>query len=123
MKIKTSELIGVALDWAVAQACGVSIRVLDADNPDEKWQTQLVGYPYGPWRPSQDWSQGGPLIERLQLTVMPTGGADYRVVCEWYCGEPLSWHPIGSSYLVAAMRAIISVALGDEVDVPDVLSS
>lgn len=123
MKIKTGELIGVALDWAVAQACGVSIRVLDADNPGEKWQTQLAGYPHGPWWPSQDWGQGGPLIERYRV------GFDYRTLDEGRvmataCGMKYDQFLAGcESHLIAAMRAIVAAKLGYEVDVPEGLVS
>lgn len=46
--MKTSELTGAALDWAVATC--------------EKWRLDLV--PEGSYSPSTDWKQGGPIIER-----------------------------------------------------------
>lgn len=151
MKIKTSELSGVALDWAVAKACGVSVRVLDSDNPDEKWQTQLSGYPHGPWWPSQDWIQGGPLIESNQVFLDPPHDmhrANYdektgKVKGCWETYE--SWHATvsarvrtlpskiegfpgrvgrgeGDTALIASCRAIVASVFGDEVEIPQGLA-
>lgn len=48
--IKTSELTGQALDWAVAKAIGLL----------DRWG---VCAPVG-FRPSITWTQGGPIIDR-----------------------------------------------------------
>lgn len=55
VKVKTSELIGPALDWAVATAEGISIHALCAGG----FAVNCEDY-----SPSTDWSQGGPLIEK-----------------------------------------------------------
>lgn len=53
--MKTSELTGAALDWAVAKCEGINYGVidggLDCDCPDY----------------STDWAQGGPIIEREKI--------------------------------------------------------
>lgn len=110
VKVKTSELIGPALDWAVATAEGISIHALCAGG----FAVNCEDY-----SPSTDWIQGGPLIER------------YRVVCDY--GRPLSdgesprwfaqcWSPYAGEYgatpLIAACRAIVAAKLGNEVQVP-----
>ena len=121
MKIKTSELVGAQLDWAVAKAAGLNARYSD------NCGGLSIAEPYSPedrvvWAPSTDWSQGGPLIESCM------------VVCDY--GRPLAasekpiwfaqvWKPYGgmagNTPLIAAMRAIVAAKLGDEIEVPEEL--
>ena len=58
MKVKTSELTGEALDWAVAKCEGKL----------QYWPMFVVVVEGGGWEEpckySTNWSQGGPLIER-----------------------------------------------------------
>ena len=70
MKTKTYELTGAALDWAVAKAEGKNSFAW-AYYVDE--ETEL---PHSvdddadgqcEWKPSTDWAQGGPIIEREGL--------------------------------------------------------
>jgi hypothetical protein len=95
--LKTSELTGAALDWAVAKCTGMT------------WDVALSGhYTY---KPSTDWAQGGPIIEREQIDIQcfprRSGGHIWRT---WYCDGPAP--------LIAAMRCYVGSKLGDEVDVP-----
>lgn len=114
--MKTSELTGAALDWAVAKCEGL-----------ETWQDSsqilLVGDDE-PYRPSTDWAQAGPLIER-ELISVSREFASSRV--EWAAWTPA---PIrddaeafgyGPTPLIAAMRCYVASKLGDEVDVPEEL--
>ena len=127
MKVKTADLIGLALDWAVAKAEGLN------PNSDPKVRRQYVGYPgfaeangfgYVIKHYSTDWSQGGPIIEREKLEVRAN---DY----EWqaFCfGFPVAkahsgqkvWAS-GPTPLIAVMRTLVASKLGEEVDVPDEL--
>lgn len=119
MKIKTSELIGAQLDWAVAKAAEIPVNVLAADNPEEKWQVQMASYPHKAFWPHRDWGQGGPLIEKYAVTVAP------------YSPEPKLWvaepspdvlgSESGPTPLIAAMRAIVAAKLGEEIEVPEEL--
>ena len=124
MKVKTSELIGPALDWAVAQCEG-----------------KIYGYKHQlvddcrdviPYTPSTDWSQGGPLIERenLGLEKHRLDGPYQWAACDWHpvvvqghtCLER-SKYVYGPTSLIAAMRCFVASHLGDEVDVPEELLS
>lgn len=102
MKIKTNELTGAALDWAVAK-CEGSVnnngRVLSLTS----------------WAPSTDWAQGGPIIEREKIEL--------RFYREW-CGDldTMSYGLFGPTPLIAAMRCYVASKLGDEVEVPEELS-
>ena len=100
MKIKTSELTGTALDWAVAKAAG---------------QTY-----HGPaWtKPSTDWAQGGPIIEREKIAAVYRAGRYWLAYThENYQGRQAD--ACGPTPLIAAMRCYVASKLGDEVDVPD----
>ncbi len=60
MKIKTAELIGPALDWTVAKCEEIIID----DAPDIGFILESA------FIPSTDWAQGGPIIEREDITVV-----------------------------------------------------
>ena len=113
MKIKTSELSGVALDWAVAQAAGVDplYRVIV---PGDSW----VVVNGGKFSPSTDWSQGGPLIEREQIDI-EWDGVDGQAYWWKASHQDIVQFQIGHTPLIAACRAIVAAKLGDEVDVPE----
>lgn len=126
MKIKTSELTGPALDWAVAKF----------ENP-QWWDDELMddcslymddGELYSP---STDLSQGGLIIEREGIDLYCT-----------FCANPehddpswrtSSWRAryarngftkeatYGKTALIAAMRCYVLSKLGDEVDIPEEL--
>jgi len=107
MKIKTTELTGAALDWAVAQC--------EAKNPSMFifWQTGKLAAEHNY---STDWAQGGPIIEREQIAVMPCPrGWAARI---GFGGQYVE----GPTPLIAAMRAFVASKLDDEVEVPDELA-
>lgn len=118
MKIKTSELIGPALDWAVAK-CEDYTGWDDATEQflpprKEYGYVQLYDLNY-----STDWAQGGPLIEREKIRLDTTweyedGHWSARI------DSVGGWWP-GDTPLVAAMRCYVASKLGDEVDVPEEL--
>lgn len=95
--LKTSELTGAALDWAVAKC--------------------ETGRNYPPetitkWHPSTNWAQAGPIIERERIEVRPYDGE------KWIATDNLTNHTVGPTPLIAAMRCHVIGQLGDEVDVP-----
>ena len=125
MKIKTSELAGRALDWAVAKAENAS--------PDTGWLLLGVWYKRDAegashlFQPSTDWSQGGPIIEREGIKIAPTvTRSAWMAQIRHTKSHPLVAHPVlagwtnanGPAPLIAAMRCFVSSKLGDEVDVP-----
>lgn len=123
MKVKTSELIGDALDWAVATALGWKRFPSDFTGLAGVWCKDPDNAPLGPtvpvidFSPSTNWSQGGPLIERYKIDVFK---APSNFVEKWaaYCEPPMQQGP---SPLAAAMRTIVAAKFGDEVEVPDEL--
>lgn len=132
MKIKTNELIDPALDWAVAKC---------EENSEFRLELRNKGYPNlkpfmrdisrssagGGWWPSYstDWSQGGPIIEREEISIKHTIPAMKDSVWQAHPsmsakgagGKPSS----GPTALVAAMRCYVASKLGDEVEIPEEL--
>lgn len=120
MRIKTSELVGAALDLSVAKAIGLAVFTLPKDNPDGKWQVQRRMYTGGPFWPSQDWSQCGPLIADEQIELI-WNGVDGEAFFWMARHQELVELSIGDTPLIAACRAIVTAKIGEYVDVPDEL--
>lgn len=113
MKIKTSELTCAALDWAVAKALGYADDEIS-----------------GECKYSTDWAQGGEIIDKEGITVGVYHNEDGNTIPnKWqaYIGwkpdllEP-AFQADGPTAMIAAMRAIVSSKLGDEVEVPEELT-
>lgn len=145
MKTKSHELSGAALDWAVAYAIGGDVRNYPAMDGAPHWEARgeevsvfsnppgttyrprigWIGEPHPAWkgdtrwRPSTDWNQGGPLIDKhiVYMDSHHEGEEKYAV-----SREPIRYRIGGPTYLVAAMRSIVRANLGDEVDVPEEFS-
>ena len=94
---RVSELTGTALDWAVSKCEG------------------LVWALHGHIPFSTDWSQGGPIIEREELSGLKCYGTN-----EWECHNGDIFCE-GPTPLVAAMRCFVASRLGNEVEIPDEL--
>jgi hypothetical protein len=112
MKIKTSELQGAALDWAVAKAEGVDGYIVN-ESFMTRWTDDEcedgVDYHY-----STDWAQGGPIIEREKMTLEWTGE-------DWMAYIRHDEEYFGPTPLIAAMRCYVASKLGDAVEVSNEL--
>ena len=148
MKIKTVDLTGPSLDWAVAKC--------EIGDPVGSFLDGVVPHPnYADFHPSTDWSQGGPLVERENITIIradDTYGTDEEGYCNnkripvWFAEcdqwvghtettsyegeymEPTFMVGVSGGYygptpLIAAMRAYVASKLGDEIEIPDELIS
>jgi hypothetical protein len=106
--MKTSELTGAALDWAVAMA--------------ENWAgADFEVKPY-----STDWAQGGPILERerfIRIAANVSGGftvSSKIVEIQDDDSFNIRWvHGVGPTPLIAAMRCYVASKLGDEVEIPE----
>ena len=119
--MKTSELQGAALDWAVVKCeCAIpaafksipallngSVRVFRGD---------ISSYSE-PVSPSTNWAHGGPIIEREEIGIE----CDDQGV--WFASYDLSaetaWGATAPTPLIAAMRCYVASKLGDEVEIPE----
>jgi len=107
MKIKTSELTGPALDWAVAKCEGNEITI-------------RKGYLWIPTECySTDWSQGGPIIEREGINLRRSFDEDGWTASVWRNNTTIFEH--GETALIAALRCYVASKLGDEVEIPEEL--
>ena len=115
--MRTSELQGAALDWAVAKCEGWVAGTNDDDLVSFVLESSSDEMHF--W-PSTDWAQGGPIIQRERIGFKYTGAAMEFVA--WVNGELSTVHDhYGPTPLVAAMRCYVASKLGDEVEVPDEL--
>jgi hypothetical protein len=114
--MKTSELTGAALDWAVAQCEGEEVSVIRGQL-ETRWTDNG-------WKPSTDWAQAGPIIEREKIALR------YEPKCDWLFVPPQAtwlanyegvgeWD--GPTPLIAAMRCYVAACLGDEIELPEEL--
>lgn len=111
MKVKTSELSGAALDWAVAKCEYDDLAALNIQYPEYAKHYPKVS-------PSTDWSQGGPIIERERIEI--GSYAD-----QWQATMHMEGGSIfdrGPTPLIAAMRCYVASKLGDVVEIPDELA-
>ena len=123
--MKTANLTGAALDWAVAKCEGV-----------------LKGYCYGEsewiedcplgYYPSTNWSQGGPIIEseidvlrkrsKAEEESLAYPNPNFRFKAEIFADHKGYFCGFGPTPLIAAMRCYVASKLGDEVEIPECLT-
>ncbi|WP_105610649.1 phage protein NinX family protein [Cronobacter malonaticus] len=111
-KMKTAELTGAALDWAVAETQGRR-RIATSRKEFGLSVAKSIIPPY-----STAWAWCGPLIDEYKLNVshMPSGR---RPDEPWFCcNNSETFWCTGGSAMVAVCRAVVSEQLGDEVDIP-----
>jgi hypothetical protein len=114
--MKTPELTGAQLDWAVAKCEGLSVfmiggRVFDPMTNDD------CGTEY---QPSDNWAQGGPIIERENVHLFQQTELESTWTASMARGNKVGWRFIqyGPTPLIAAMRCYVASKLGDEVELP-----
>ena len=100
VEVKTAELTGPALDWAVAQVEGVACT----PHTIERF-----------YRPSTDWVQGGPLLSEMKVDLTHGESTIYATICTEDCEYK---EGRGPTELIAICRAIVAAKLGDTVRVP-----
>lgn len=106
--MKTSELTGHALNWAVCVA------------------EYGYGADYKTNRYSTDWAFGGPIIDREDIALSPLPDGLWRAYAA--DGTMLAPHGVevfhwkrkqqGYSPLIAAMRCYVASKLGDDIEIP-----
>lgn len=111
--LRTCDLIGAALDWAVAKTQGVEIELSGSDVVWAKYA--------GVYSPSTDWAQLGPLQHEHAVALKPAD--EYIQYGNYWDAEMIGrncdrFFAFGPDPLIAACRAIVSAHLGDSVDVP-----
>ena len=107
--MKTSELIGIALDWAVAKCEGHGIGILN-----DPWFTA-----------STNWAQAGAIIEREWINIEKRINEMHWTASVIYEDKEHDGferaEAKGDTPLIAAMRCYVATKLGDEVEIPEEL--
>jgi len=114
--IKTSELTGATLDWAVAKCEGAPEYVLN-----KPWRASELIEPYSTY-----WAVGGPIIEQMGDYCQEGDKAKGHYSCSTpSVAQDWHTHPVkatGPTPLIAAMRCYVASKLGYTVDVPEELT-
>jgi hypothetical protein len=117
--MKTSELTGTALDWAVAKCLGIEWWA--AEDPRDglffdRDRTMRFS-------PSTNWNQSGPIIEQESIGISLSANGCWQA----HQFDPeddlnAAFYQTGTAPLIAAMRCYVASKLGDEVGIPDELA-
>jgi hypothetical protein len=126
--VLVSETEGHYLDYLVGKALDMPMYMSKRGD----WMTapygefnSRQGIPY--WKPTVDWSQGGPIIEREKIAVW------FHTEYGCWCSADIAWMDAdidgdafmdmpdafrGPTPLIAAMRCLVVSRLGEEVELP-----
>ena len=114
-KIKVSEATNTQLDWLVAKIEGDEVVWYDKQGrayERSKWDVDPL------YKPTTNWSQMGPIIERVPLQV---GKAQISESFVAYSQNGVSCQQFGNTPLIAAARCYVASKLGEELEVPEEL--
>ncbi|WP_264041484.1 DUF2591 domain-containing protein [Pectobacterium carotovorum] len=111
MKVKTSELSGAALDWAVAKATR------------EEMPSVAQWILWDDYHPTTNWRHCGPLIEQCKLNISYTPSGRHPEQPWFCCDKTETFWSIGETALVAICRAVVASLLGDEIELPEGLAN
>lgn len=130
IEVKTADLAGEALGWAVGIAEGLDLILVPPEygNPWRvfaRYQGQATESTkrYNPW---EDWALGGPLISKYQLALVPeahdgmegTERSERWFADVYYSGGEQYTTEHCDSALIAACQAVVATEFGDTVRVP-----
>lgn len=142
IEVKTADLTGRPLDWAVAAAEGLDVvlqQIGDSLNAVAIKGSPVVtrlgrSQPVTPWNPTTRWDQCGPLIEKYAIKLVmiddctddakPRWVAEAGAECIWEANPNVHMQEnggVGGAPLVAVCRAIVLAKAGAVVMVPKVL--
>ena len=113
--MKTSELTGKALRWAVVQIECTKPVVIGTST------LKVFNYANAPkfFSPEMNWAHGGVIIEREGIEICPIGNGEWRGQLD-VAGDLIRFY--GGTPLIAAMRCYVASKLGDEVEIPEELN-
>lgn len=120
-EVKTADLSGEALGWAVGKAESLDL-ILEPPQYGNHWRVfarslaTVIEHTkrYNPW---EDWTLGGPLIEKHMVSLHCPQSTD-DVWAGWVITDKGEFCQAGGNALIAACRAIVAAKLGDTVQVP-----
>jgi len=138
VEVKTAELIGPALRYAVAVADGLGDELRWCFNEDGSFRNIWTDN-HGAYWPDEDWEIGGPILAKLEGMKIQNNKVVRNISIEklehWYNSDPevyRGWsvklghdsgryEGRGDSLLIAMCRAVVSAKSGSIVKVPSEL--
>jgi hypothetical protein len=127
MKIKTADLIGAQLDWAVAKCEGTPVDI----HPAFPGMPAVVAFSRVAdgqafhtafYRASTNWALAGPIIEREGILFRGVYGDDKAINAFFYRTGTEGVNATGKTHLIAAMRCYVASKMGDEIEIPEELA-
>lgn len=126
--MKTANLKGAALSWAVAKCEGLEegnyMKELDIQKDvDERGMGIVVpsDREYLWLKSSPDWTRGGRLIEREKISLTVDSSGLWIAFNEYNYAEEKRFMQCDKSPLIAAMRCYVASKLGDDIEIPETL--
>ncbi|MCL2874727.1 MAG: DUF2591 domain-containing protein [Betaproteobacteria bacterium] len=119
MKVKTIELIGAALDWAVLVAMYGKHDPSNKRHIEHFKEIRECHLLRQQARFSERWEHGGPIIERERISMIKAPGNIWSATIVLASGFVVM--RIHDNPLVAAMRCYVAAKLGDVVEIPEEL--
>ena len=124
MKIKTQDLTGAQLDWMVAKCAGYveqGVYGTPEFRDSDVYLCYCGAVLNSCYSPSTDWAQGGPILERENISVGYQGHLGVPLDSLWYATNRVDACGFGQKPLPAALRCYVASKLGDTIEVPDEL--
>ena len=132
IQVEANTLTDVALDWAVANCEGLPVRsdpmgfgsgseagywVWNEAGPS-KQKYMLIGREYNP---TQNWNQGGPILERLREMaghqfLIESDGPNVHIMA--WLDKHTCIKGYGPTLLIAAMRCYVAACKGETIELP-----
>ncbi|AVD86007.1 DUF2591 domain-containing protein [Pseudomonas sp. SWI44] len=125
--VKTADLAGEALGWAVGKAEGLDVYLEPPGYNGvpcrvfARYQGEAIVHTKR-YNPREDWALGGQLIEQHKIKLSPYADrgwyADKVFPAEASVAGNVDWCGFGPTPLIALCRAYVAAKLGDTVQVP-----
>ena len=126
MKIETSKLTGIALDWAVAKCEGVELneKLLKQGVLLENSLRGMIQNRHNNYSPSTYWDLGGPILDSMIKKGFLIQSTDpmYKNLPPFKASLD-NWENgnYGETILITTMRCYVLSKLGNEIEIPDEL--
>jgi hypothetical protein len=115
--MKTAELTGAALDWAVAKCEGLTC--FGHQLTEDKVTIILSDGSYENFSPTCDWQIGGAIIQREWISLTNEQEVWTAEIADDVPDGYVTMQ--GETALIAAMRCYVAQRMGEEIEVPEEL--
>lgn len=126
MKVETKDLIGPALDWAVAQVVDLRLASFSKKGCFTEYVEDHLNSIWKEYSPSTKWKQGGSIVDYLIDSGFELRKADFGQGMRFFKvsgvgDEERHIVAYGETILIAACRCYIFIKLGHYVHIPEEL--